>query len=565
MQRIERRWKIAERTEADLIDQLLRNRNIVDRDRFFSPDFERDSHDPFLMPNMQAAVQRIQQALDKKETIAVYGDYDADGIPGSALLIKTLRANGATVVPYVPDREKEGYGLNVPALEHLKGKGVTLVITVDLGITNKSQVTKAKELGLEVIVTDHHHVNLELLPTDAVALVHPAVPDSTYPFAGLAGGGVAWKLAQALARTTGKPSIAELKWWFELPAISTVCDIVPAGDENRMIVHYGLKVLEQTRNIGLRALYKAGGIANDRIDEWTIGFQIGPRLNAPGRIDHAALSLELLLTDDEVRATEIAAKIELQNRERQDQLEQIVTEACTMVEREGLQESPAIVLLGETWAMGLIGLAAARVVERYHRPTLLLGKHGDGVAKGSGRSIDHFNLLEGIDAQADILVAYGGHEKAAGLQVKIEDFPAFRDRFLQFAKERLTADQLVPTVKVDAVIEPASISEAFVTDLLRFRPFGPGNPRPKFVVTPLTIADIRTVGATGSHLKLRFAGTPPAGGLEAIGFRMGECARAYKTGDQVAALGSLEFNEWNGTQRIQLKLDDLKSAAEWKQ
>ena len=252
---------------------------------------------------------------------------------------------------------------------------------------------------------------------------------------------------------------------------------------------------------------------------------------------------------------------ELKFEKALEKLEKIVTEASTMIEREGLQDAPAIVLLGDTWAMGLIGLAAARIVERYHRPTLLLGKHADGIAKGSGRSIEAFNLLAGIEAQSELLVAYGGHEKAAGLQLKESDLPEFRKRFIDFAASQLTDDDLVPTIKVDTQITADEITDEFVTEILRFRPFGPSNPRPKFVVTPLTIADIRTVGADNSHLNLRFV----ENNLDAIGFRRGEFATQFKPGDEVAALGTLEFNEYNGTQRIQLKLDDLKSETETEQ
>lgn len=557
MQRIEKIWVVAERTETDLVDQLLLNRKITDREKFFSPDFERDSHDPLLLSNIQIALDRIQQAMDAGETICVYGDYDADGIPGTALLLKVLAANGVAAIPYIPDREEEGYGLNQKAIDYLKTQGVTLLITVDLGITNYEQTAYAASIGIEVIITDHHHVEVERLPTSAVAIVHPALPDSKYPFHGLAGGGVAWKLGQAIAAMTGKPETAQLKWWFELPAICTVCDVVPARDENRMIVHYGLKVLQQTRNTGLKALYKTGGIASDRIDEHTIGFQIGPRINAPGRVDHAAIALELLMTEDPVRAEELAAKIELQNRERQDLLEQIVTEASTMIDRDNLAVAPAIVLLGDTWAMGLIGLAASRIVERYHRPTLLLGKHKDGVAKGSGRSIETFNLLEGIHAQKDILTSYGGHEKAAGVQVPEARFSEFRERFIAYAADHLSAEELLLKLRADAEIKPVEITDELVTELLRFRPFGMGNPGPKFVVSPLTLVESRAVGASGDHLKVRFK-EGPSGGLEGIAFRQGDRAKEFKIGAQLSVLGSLEFNEWNGTQRIQIKVDDLK-------
>ncbi|MGI6103284.1 MAG: single-stranded-DNA-specific exonuclease RecJ [Patescibacteria group bacterium] len=547
------RWTVTRRVERELVDQLLRNRGIVDRERFFAPDYLRDSHDPFLLPNMSTAVDRILAAIAAKELLAVYTDYDADGVPGGALLMKMLTALGAPIVPYVPDREREGYGLHVPAINALKAKGVSLIITVDLGVTNDEQVAHAHSLGIDVIVTDHHHVDPTRIPTAAIAVVHPALPESAYPFAGLAGGGVAWKLVQALQARTGTPSEAQLKWWLELPAISTVCDIVPLVDENRMIVHYGLKVLMQTRNVGLRALYRTAGIDVDVLNEGTIGFQIGPRINAPGRMEHATGALKLLLSDQADEAAALAAQIEEQNRDRQTALEQIVAEVVARVEEDGLADAPAIVLLGDDWPVGLIGLAASRVVERFYRPTILLGRSGDE-AKGSGRSIDGFDLLAGIDAQKALLTGYGGHTKAAGLHLPVANVEAFAAGFRAFAVERLSADQLVRTLRADAIISPAEVTDELVTTVLRFAPFGQANPRPKFIIQPLTVAAIKTVGTGGRHLKVRFV----EGDLDAIGFGIGSLATHIRVGDAVAAFASLEFNSWNGVVRTQLKLEDLR-------
>lgn len=550
------RWELRPRTHDDVVTQLLVYRGIADQDRFFSPDYERDSHDPLLLPNIGLALDRIEQAIAAKELICVYGDYDADGIPGSAVLIKTLEANGATVCSYIPDREREGYGLNVLALEQLKTQGVALVITVDLGITGRTEVTAAKQLGIDVIVTDHHHVDPDRVPVDAVAVVHPALPGSQYPFVGLAGGGVSWKLCQAIVARTGTPTASQLKWWLELPAISTVCDMVPLVDENRMIAHYGLKVLMQTRNKGLQAMYRAAGIAIDDLTERTIGYQIGPRINAPGRIDHASVALELLLTDDEQRAQDLATQSEVQNRERQEQLDMVVKAAVARVEAEQLANNSAIVLAGEGWPLGVIGLAAGRIAERYHRPTILLGIH-DGIAKGSGRSIEGFNLLAGIDACQALLITYGGHEAAAGLQLKVEQLPAFTEQLVAYATTNLTAEQLIRKAVADLLLDPAQITDELVTNVLRFAPFGKSNPKPRFVVAPLVVADCRLVGATKQHVKLRFTN-----GLEAIGFSCSHLAEHCPTGASVGVLGALEFNSWNGHQVIQLMMDDLKPVAE---
>ena len=546
------RWDIQPSLGQDVIAHLLESRGITDRERFFSPDYERDSHDPMLLPDIALALARIQKAIQEKESICVYGDYDADGIPGTAILVKTLQVNGALVSSYIPDREREGYGLNESAVKLLHERQVRLIITVDLGITGKAEVAFAKTLGIDVIITDHHHVDPERVPTDAIAIVHPAMPSSTYPFSGLAGGGVSWKLSQAIGQVTGKPNAAQLKWWLELPAISTVCDMVPLTDENRMIVHYGLKVLMQTRNVGLRALYRAGGIASDEITERTIGYQIGPRINAPGRIESASLALELLLADKEQLAQEYAAKIETQNRERQEQLDAVMKHAFQLVEEQKQHEKSAIVLMQEGWPTGVVGLAASRLIERYHRPTILLASHG-GVAKGSGRSIHGFNLLAGVAECQDILLTYGGHEKAAGLQLKTENFPQFQKRFVGYAKANLTEESLVPRKTADMLLDPATISEELVTDLLRFAPFGVGNPKPRFVIAPLTVSDCRPVGATKQHLKLRFTT-----GLDAIAFNCGSLASICAVGQQIGILASLEFNSWNGHQTVQALVDDIK-------
>lgn len=553
------RWQLKPRTQPDIVGQLLENRGITDRDQFFAPDYERHSHDPLLMPGMAESLDRIERAIKDQELICVFGDYDADGIPATAVLIKTLRANEARVQSYIPDREREGYGLNESAIRLLKGQDVGLIITVDLGITGKAEVMLAKELGIDIIITDHHHIDEERVPTDAVAIIHPALSGSKYPFAGLAGGGVAWKLCQALSVRTGKPNQAELKWLLELPAISTVCDMVPLVDENRMIVHYGLKVLMQTRNIGLQALYKVGGIPIEVLTERIVGYQIGPRINAPGRIDQASLALELLLTDDSILAQELAAKTEGQNRERQEQLNSLVEAVIEVVEKEKLYEAPAIVLAGEGWPTGVIGLAASRLTERYHRPAIVLGIQND-IAKGSGRSISGFNLLAGITDCHDLLLTYGGHDKAAGLQMDVGQFSAFKERFLAYAGKNISPESLVPTKKADLVLQPEVITEEFVQTLTQFAPFGIGNPKPKFVVAPLEVIEVRPVGAAKQHLKLRFKG-----GLEAIGFSCAQHTDRCQVGNRVAALGSLEFNSWNGQQTVQLLIDDIKSIEEYEQ
>ena len=548
-------WTSYERTEPELVDQLLKNRGIEDRERFFYPDFERDSHNPFLLPGMDTAVGRIVRAIESGERIAVFADYDADGIPGGALLYKLLIENGATVLAYIPDREKEGYGLNNAAIDSLKQRGVTLIITVDLGVTNRDQVAYARSIGIDTIVTDHHHIESERIPIDAIAVIHPALPGSKYPFNGLAGGGVAWKFAQAVAVTTGKPGVNQLKWWLELAAISTVCDIVPLQGENRTIVHFGLKVLAKTKNPGLLALYRTGSIQPELVSEQTIGFQIGPRINAPGRMDSATAAFELLTESDPSKVSQLALAIEQQNTQRKGALEQIFQSALLQVNAYGDSLPAAIVLVGKGWSPGLIGLAASRLIERVHRPVILLGDDGSGVLKGSGRSIETFNLLGAIAAQRELLTSYGGHEKAAGLQITREKFEEFQERFIQYVSENTREEDLVPTIRADAVIAPNELTDDLLDSFKLFAPFGNANPHPSFIVEPLEIADIHLLGATKDHLKLRFKGTD----MTAIGFRFTDHADRWNVGDTVSIFGSPDWNEWQGKRTVELTMKDIQS------
>lgn len=556
---INKSWEIPDRTESTLTDQLLKNRGIVSKEKFFNSSYERDSYDPFLLPDMEVAVDRIVKSFsDKQEIVAIFGDYDADGIPGSALLYKLFVANGKEPVVYIPDRESEGYGLNKKAIEHLAKEQIKLIITVDLGITGKEEVEFAKTLGIDVIITDHHEPKENEYPDNALAVVHPRVNNSKYPFGQLAGGGVAWKLAQAISSRTGKPTSNELKWLLELPAISTICDIVSLKDENRMIAKYGLKVLAQTRNKGLRALYRAGGIDTNKIDEYCVGFQIGPRLNAPGRMDHAALSFKLLTTDSEQIASEIASKIEVYNQDRRIQMENIQKQALLKIEEKSLWQKKVIVVTGEDWPLGLVGLAAGRLMEEFNRVVFLLGKK-DGYYQGSGRSIQGFHLVEAMTQVEDLLESFGGHAKAAGLKIKEENLNDFELRIESLANILLKEADLEKKIKADAILGPEEITKDLIKSIEEFAPYGEDNPRPKFVIKNLTCDAIKKLGAEGNHLKLKFK----ENNLEAIGFGMGGRASEISLGKKIDALGYVELNVWTsntGTvkETIQITLKDFK-------
>jgi len=547
-------WDIPKRTHTDLIDQLLENRGVADRDRFLHPDFVRDSHDPLLMPNIDLAVSRILAAIEKREQIAVFADYDADGIPGGALLTKLLRANNVPVVYYIPNRLTEGYGLNTKALDALKAQNIGLVITVDLGITNRAEVAHAAAIGMDVIVTDHHHIDTDRLPIDAVAVVHPALEGSRYPFAGLAGGGVAWKLAQAISARTGKPTEAELKWWLELAAISTVCDIMPLLDENRTIVHFGLKVLQRTRNVGLQALYGVGGITATDISARTIGFQIGPRLNAPGRTAGSSVSIELLTTDDSGEAAKLAATIEGYNQTRRSSVDQMIKESQAQVAAFGSPIPPAVIVANDQWSVGLAGLVAARLAQDHSRPAIAFAQGGSGTLKGSARSVQGLNILALIANQREHLLTYGGHEQAAGLQLHAGALPAFKAAFLG---SMAGIDRSTPTVRADAQLDPGELSLELAQSLEQLAPFGEGNPRPLFLVTPVTLRSIQAIGANQTHARFSFRDQSWGG----IGFGLASEAMQYTAGDQVSLLGHIGVNRWNGTTTLQLEVVAIRPAS----
>lgn len=555
---IARKWEVLDRIESDIIDQLIKNRGIVNKEYFFNTDFERDSYEPFLLPDMKKAVDRIIESINRKEPVAIFGDYDADGIPGSAFLYKVFMANGMEPVVYIPDRELEGYGLNNKAIEHLAKEDIKLIITVDLGITGKEQVGFANNLGVDVIITDHHEPKDDEYPDNAYAVVHPRAVGSKYPFGYLAGGGVAWKLGQAIAKITGKPTVNELKWLLEFPAISTICDMVPLVDENRMLAKFGLRVLAQTRNIGIKALYRASGIDTNKIDEYCVGFQIGPRLNAPGRMDHAALAFKLLTTESEEIAREIASKVELHNNDRKLQMDKIQKEAYEQIIEKQLQKNKVLVVSGENWPLGLVGLAAGRIMEEFNRPVFLLTKK-DNYFQGSGRSVEGFHLVECMQKMSQIIESFGGHAKAAGLKIKQENLKDFELKIKELADSLLKDSDLEKKFQADAIIDPNEISKSLIMKIADFAPFGEDNPRPRFVIKNLTCVEIKKLGAEQAHLKIKFK----QNNLEAIGFGLGSRGGEISVGKNIDVLGHLELNVWTGRdgltrEIIQITLKDFK-------
>jgi single-stranded-DNA-specific exonuclease len=496
-------------------------------------------HDPLLFEQMSAVCDRILAAVERGEKICVHGDYDADGICATALAVLVLRAIGAEVSWHLPSRFEEGYGVGAQALERLAGEGVGLVLTVDCGITAASEVRLAQSLGMDVIVTDHHRAGDEL-PECLRVSTRP----SDYPFPELCGTGVVLKVAEALYARTGRDA-AELDQHLDLVALATVADVVPLLDENRALVRAGLRRMARTAKPGLRALMAASRIDRTRVTSTDLGFRLAPRINAAGRLGHPSVALELLLTDSDDRARELAAKLESLNRRRQAVEEEILEMAVEQVEArdETWRSRRAYVLASPDWHEGVIGIVASRLVERFGRPVVLIAI-GDEGAKGSGRSIPAYDLHAGLSACAGDLERFGGHRAAAGLSIDPARIEVFAERLAEHAAATLTEADLVRAVHVDAVVAPAEISLELADELARLEPCGLGNPAVTLLTPAATLTGVATIGE-GRHVRL----SVELGGFRcgAVGFGMGRRAEELRgTGRRDVAF-RLQRNEWNGT------------------
>lgn len=542
-----------------LVARLLAVRGIMETreaERFLEGGAER-FHDPFGLKGMEAAVGRIRLGLERNENIRVYGDYDADGISSTTLMIRLLNRLNASFDTYIPHRVHEGYGLNKAALDDAKDKGISLIITVDTGISAREEVAYAAELGIDVVVTDHHEPP-ELLP-DAVAVVNPKQHDCPYPFKHLAGVGVAFKLAHALL---GEPPLE----WLEIAAIGTVADLMPLTDENRLIVKLGLERMRNTSNTGLKALLGVAGIERSEVTETHIGFALAPRINASGRLNHANMAVKLLTTNSEQEAEHLAFDLDMLNKERQKIVEDITKEAHAQIaERElNAPDRRVIVVSGTGWNVGVVGIVASKLLEKYYRPTLVLAVDPDtGMAKGSARSIAGFDIFQALSACGELMDHYGGHQAAAGLSLPAERLPELAERLEGLAGEWLSDEDFIPILQADIICSLQDASLACIEQLSRLAPFGNGNPSPRFVFEGLTIAEKRTMGKEQQHLKLVLAAaeTEAACTVEAVGFGYGALAGRIAPTARLDVLGELSVNEWNGTRRPQIMIQDLRIPA----
>jgi single-stranded-DNA-specific exonuclease len=560
--------------------QIIHNREIDEPDqvRHFLARQPSDDTDPFQLKGMSEAASRLHRAIGAGELIAIYGDYDADGVTATALMTQALTALGGKVLAYIPDRFDEGYGLNKGALTQLAQKDVRVVLTVDCGIRSVKEVIHGVRLGLDMIITDHHFVGEEIPP--ALAAINPKQPGCHYPFKKLAGVGLAYKLAQALTQGknhAGDDSYPIVEGLLDLVALGTVADLAPLAGENRSLVARGLEQLNVPQRPGVQALMAQAGVQPGRVDSTTIGFVLGPRLNAAGRLDHAEAAYELLVTDDVFRAGQLAQQLDSQNRERQA-LTQATAERARQAILEDEISRPLYLIAHPEFNTGIVGLVSSRLTEEFYRPTLV-AQRGETYTKGSARSIPEFHITQALDECVDLLERYGGHSAAAGFTLKNENVPEFEARLLAIAERELTDIELVPELKIDAELNLRGLKRRYVEDLLSaravgraisesdvglqivdalegLRPFGEGNPAPVFVSYGLEVKGKRCVGADGDHLKLVLHDGKQT--WDAIAFRMGSWLEHLTSYVDMAY--ALEVNRWGGRHRLQLNVKDIKLA-----
>ena len=532
-----------------LLSTLLTNRGIIEEaeiTKFLNPK-RSDFYDPFGMPDMEKAVERILKAIENKEQIIIYGDYDVDGITSVTVLKSFLEERGIQVNVYIPNRLNEGYGLNKTAMEEIAKQGNKLMITVDCGITAVEEVEYAKKFGIETIITDHHEPAEEL--PKAIAVVDAKRKDNKYEYRNLAGVGVVFKLIQALSIKLELDQKEYLKY-LDIVCVGTISDIVPLTDENRVIVKLGLKLVEQTKNLGLKEILQSCGYS--KINSTTISFGVAPRINACGRMGHQEEALNLLLSKEVNQVKELTQKINEYNKTRQEIEKNIYNEAVEQIEKEGLERKNTIVVSGKGWHHGVIGIVSSKITELYFKPSILLCEE-NGECKGSGRSVPGFDLHEALMECNDTIDKFGGHAMAVGINIKKEKVEEFKEEFEKIAKEK-EVDKIIPILNLDAEIKLDDVNKEMVDSLKELEPFGEANKMPIFAFRNLKIDSIRSL-SEGKHLRLSVKDNKNI--INAIGFNMGALADTYRIGDRVDIAGNLEINSFNGVDSIQINIKDI--------
>lgn len=590
---MQKRWNVLAPPPQDFFDThpelpkgvatLLYHRNLTTQeqiDEFLHPDYSQDVHDPYLFNDMHKAVDRIFEAFEKNEKITIHGDYDADGVAGSVILHNIFTAmDHSNFDVFLPHRETDGYGLNLNTVQKLHDSGTNLLISCDCGISNKPEVEFANQLGIDVIITDHHSIPAELPP--AHAIIHPKIKTENYPDKHLAGGAVAFKLTQAILQKhkkenellpNGERHEAFEKWLLDMVAISSVADMVPLIGESRTLTKYGLIVLNKTKRTGLQKLYKEIKILNDdgtltrEIDATTIGFKIAPRINAAGRVGHANVAYELLIEDQPSKAIDLAYRLDQNNEERRKLTTTFVDEAITQIEAQQ-QDWPVLFVFGNDWTTGVVGLIASRLKDRYNKPTIAMAMN-KGEVTGSGRSIEGFNMIEALQELPELFAKFGGHPMACGFTLAdAAGRDAFREALTKKFKEKTEGIDLTPTLDIDAEVDLDDIDWKFYDVLEKFAPFGQANAEPLYLAKGLTVTKLKPMGKEKKHLTImvKHNGNRIR---KTIGWRLcdenegdgKDWSKELKIGDMIDMVFKVGVNEWNGNRELQLTIEALRKS-----
>lgn len=579
-------WVLPKKSNKSILNSLLLARGLKTKKQkeiFLNPDYKRDLHSPYLMKHMGKAVKRIMRGIDQKQKICIFADYDADGVSAASILVATLKYLRSKSMVYIPDRSREGYGLNLKAIRELAEKKVNLIITVDCGITDLGEIKLANKLGIDVIITDHHLVP-DKVPF-AYVIINPRQESCKYPFKELAGCGVAFKLAQGLmmhdcgdekssstvmkckshvSETERERRTIFLKWLLDLVAVGTVADCMPLLGENRVLVKYGLIVLSKAKNLGFKELMLVAGINPKALDSYSLGFQIGPRLNAAGRMDHANISYKLLNTNSPAMARKLAKKLDKKNSQRQRITGKIINDIrAKILNKQGNLidlDKKLIFEVSNDWPIGVLGLAAGRICDQFFKPTIVLSKLGK-YAKGSGRSIPCLNMVKAVTACDKLLEEYGGHAQAIGLTLKTKNILVFKKKLFKIVNKELAGKKLKPKLKIDARLKLKHLNFDFYKSLEKLRPFGNGNLAPILLLQKMQIQEMRCVGKEQNHLRMMVCDPENKRKcFKSIGFNCSHLVQGLKIGDLIDIVFELEIDEWNGRRSLQLNIKDLRKA-----
>lgn len=550
-----KRWKVLN-TDADrsLIDVLLNNRNLplTHLDKFRLSD---KLHDPYLLEDMDKAATRILDAIKNNEKIAIYGDYDVDGVCSTVLMVKLFRKLNYEVNYFLPDREKEGYGLKIAGIDEALKNKIDLLITVDNGISSQEAIQYANEKNLDVIITDHHLQEGDL--PKAYAIINPNRKDSKYPFKGICGAGVVYKLIHAIGQKTLEEETFKnfMLLNLDLVCMATVADMVPLVDENYAICKFGLKAIKETMRPGLLELKRVSGVLGKKITPMSIGFYLAPRINAAGRLKHASLAVELLLSENIERAKKLAVELNNLNSKRQNLQHNYINDVINEIENNGIENKKILIVENEEWSLGLIGLIAARIKEKYYLPAFAFTTDAEGNYVGSARSIDNFNITKALTKFNHLFFNYGGHEKAAGVTISNDNYISFKQNITQYAEENIDESDLVQELIIDSYVDVDQLNESVIKVIENIGPFGESNPEPVLAIENAKIVDMMLIGQ-GKHLK--FFITKGSREFECIWWQRGNLKNQIKFGTQVEVAFKPSLNIWNGSQKMQLVVEDVR-------